>query len=187
MEELFKIGDTVKFLNETGGGVVRRIIDPTMVLVETEDGFEVPYLTSELLHTYKDHTEHIEKQPVKKEHQDKEGPGEPPRIRKEEKSKTETEFLGENEIDLHIEKIVHNPEVFSQSEIVDIQLARFEIALEGAVRAKEKKIIFIHGRGSGKLKHRIRKLLEEKYPRCTYQDASFKEYGYGATLVLINT
>jgi hypothetical protein len=31
----------------------------------------------------------------------------------------------------------------------------------------------------------IRKELQEKYPDFIYQDASFKEYGFGATLIHI--
>jgi hypothetical protein len=45
----FKVGDKVKFLNEKGGGVVSRIIDPKMVNVTIEDGFEIPVLMTELL------------------------------------------------------------------------------------------------------------------------------------------
>jgi|WetSurMetagenome_2_1015567.scaffolds.fasta_scaffold52239_2 hypothetical protein len=45
----FKAGDKVKFLNEKGGGVVTRIIDPRMVSVAIEDGFEMPVLVSELI------------------------------------------------------------------------------------------------------------------------------------------
>ncbi|MCX6243574.1 MAG: DUF2027 domain-containing protein [Bacteroidetes bacterium] len=45
----FKPGDRVKFLNESGGGIVRRIIDSRLVLVAIEDGFEIPVQASELL------------------------------------------------------------------------------------------------------------------------------------------
>lgn len=45
----FKIGDKVKFLNENGGGIVRAVIDNRMVKVETEDGFEMPVLSSDLI------------------------------------------------------------------------------------------------------------------------------------------
>jgi len=44
-----KIGDKVKFLNQKGGGVVVKIIDPKMVCVADEDGFEIPVLVTELL------------------------------------------------------------------------------------------------------------------------------------------
>ena len=43
-----KAGDKVKFLNDVGGGVVTRISKHT-AFVETEDGFEIPTLFSELV------------------------------------------------------------------------------------------------------------------------------------------
>jgi len=45
----YKIGDRVKFLTEKGGGIVRKVIGPNLVSVETEDGFEVPTLTRDLI------------------------------------------------------------------------------------------------------------------------------------------
>jgi hypothetical protein len=44
-----KVGDKVKFLNATGGGVVSRIIDSRLVSVAIEGGFEIPVQASELL------------------------------------------------------------------------------------------------------------------------------------------
>jgi hypothetical protein len=89
------------------------------------------------------------------------------------------------EVDLHIEEIVENHAEMSNGEIVDIQLSRFETALETAIRGKIQKIAFIHGVGNGKLKYELRKKLDKKYPDLRYQDASFKEYGYGATMVYL--
>ncbi|MCK7514359.1 MAG: hypothetical protein MZV70_66990 [Desulfobacterales bacterium] len=43
------IGDKVKFLNQKGGGVVVKVIDPKMVLVSDDDGFEFPVLMNELV------------------------------------------------------------------------------------------------------------------------------------------
>ena len=42
----FKVGDRVKFLNENGGGVVSKIVSPSMVNVAIEDGFEIPSISS---------------------------------------------------------------------------------------------------------------------------------------------
>ena len=75
--------------------------------------------------------------------------------------------------------------ILSNGEIVNIQMDRFETSLETAIRAKTQRIVFIHGVGNGKLKHELRKTLERKYPDLKYQDASFKEYGYGATMVYL--
>ncbi len=87
------------------------------------------------------------------------------------------------EVDLHIEEIVEDREGMSNGEILEVQLARFETALEGAIRNHQKKIVFIHGLGQGKLKNEVRKRLEKR--KIPFQDAPFKEYGYGATLVLL--
>lgn len=45
----FKIGDKVRFLNEKGGGIVTRLISPTMVEVAIEEGFEVPVAAADLI------------------------------------------------------------------------------------------------------------------------------------------
>ena len=45
----FKVGDKVKFLNESGGGIVSKIVSPGMVNVTIEDGFEIPVMISELI------------------------------------------------------------------------------------------------------------------------------------------
>jgi hypothetical protein len=89
------------------------------------------------------------------------------------------------EVDLHIEELVENHSGLSGREVLDLQMARFTTALEGALRGKTRRIVFIHGVGGGKLKFEIRKTLDRKYPRLRYQDASFQEYGYGATMVIL--
>lgn len=45
----FKIGDKVKFIDEVGGGIVTGIVDQRLVKVQTDDGFEMPVMTSNLM------------------------------------------------------------------------------------------------------------------------------------------
>ena len=47
------------------------------------------------------------------------------------------------------------------------------------------KIVFIHGKGEGVLRHALVNELRYRYKNYRYQDASFQEYGYGATQVTI--
>lgn len=89
------------------------------------------------------------------------------------------------EVDLHIHEIMENTSGMTPGEIINVQLARFRTSLDGAINARQRKIVYIHGSGEGKLKHEIRRIIDREYPRCIYQDASFREYGYGATLVII--
>ena len=49
----FKIGDKIKFIDEVGGGVVTAIIDTRLVKVKTDDGFEMPVMTSNLMPDYR--------------------------------------------------------------------------------------------------------------------------------------
>ena len=102
------------------------------------------------------------------------------------KRKKEDVHANLEEVDLHAEEIVENISDYSPFEILEMQMSRFDFALETAIRNRQKRIVFIHGAGGGKLKHKIRKILDDNYPRLKYQDTSFKEYGYGATLVILN-
>jgi hypothetical protein len=87
------------------------------------------------------------------------------------------------EIDLHMEDQDLQKSQFSLSGILALQMSRFHSALDEAVSKKYRKLVIIHGVGQGTLKMQIRKELQEKYPEFLFQDASFREYGFGATMV----
>lgn len=89
------------------------------------------------------------------------------------------------EVDLHIHELVDNHEGLSNTEILDMQLGRFTTALDGGIISGTRRMVFIHGIGNGRLKREVAKKLDRNYPKLKYQDASFKEYGYGATMVII--
>lgn len=88
------------------------------------------------------------------------------------------------EVDLHIDELVDTTAGLSNSDIIQIQMDKFHFVMESNAKNKGRKIVFIHGVGNGVLKNEIRKQLERKY-KVYYQDASFREYGYGATMVII--
>ena len=45
--------------------------------------------------------------------------------------------------------------------------------------------MFIHGKGDGVLRREVLALLKKEYPEAKVQDASFREYGFGASLVTV--
>jgi hypothetical protein len=91
------------------------------------------------------------------------------------------------EVDLHAEALVSDPSKLQAGELLELQLSRFTAVLENALKSDRRgKMVFIHGIGSGKLKQELRSSLAKNYPRLSFQDASFKEYGYGATMVFLN-
>lgn len=88
------------------------------------------------------------------------------------------------EVDLHIDELIDSTAGLSNREILDIQLDKFYREMDEAIKNRVKRIVFIHGVGNGVLKQEIAKKLKAKYARFNFQDASFKEYGYGATMVI---
>jgi hypothetical protein len=60
----FKVGDKVNFLNETGGGVIKAVIDSKMVRIETEDGFEMPVMVTELIKDFRAEERAVEMYPT---------------------------------------------------------------------------------------------------------------------------
>ena len=50
---------------------------------------------------------------------------------------------------------------------------------------REQRIVFIHGKGDGVLRKALLDELKRKYPTFRHQDASFQEYGFGATMITI--
>jgi len=101
-------------------------------------------------------------------------------------SKSKKDYLKslEKEVDLHIEELVANTNGLSNYEMLNIQLERFEKELDLAISKNMKKIIFIHGVGNGRLKQEILSVLKATRG-ITYHDASYKDYGFGATQVNI--
>jgi len=89
------------------------------------------------------------------------------------------------EIDLHIHELLEDTRGLANHDMLEVQLGRFRNELDTAIENGTRRIVFIHGIGNGTLKQELRKELTTKYKKYYFQDASFKEYGYGATMVIL--
>ncbi|WP_462317247.1 DUF2027 domain-containing protein [Marinilabilia sp.] len=89
------------------------------------------------------------------------------------------------EVDLHIHEILDDTRGLSNGDMLKVQMDRFHEVMEENQKNKGQKIVFIHGIGNGTLKHEVRRQLNTRYKKHNFQDASFREYGYGATMVII--
>ncbi|MDH6307158.1 hypothetical protein M2451_002392 [Dysgonomonas sp. PFB1-18] len=89
------------------------------------------------------------------------------------------------EIDLHADELLDSTNGLSAGDILEYQLKTFRDTMDENKRNKGQKIVFIHGKGDGVLKNAILKELKTNYKSAYYQDASFREYGYGATMITI--
>lgn len=88
------------------------------------------------------------------------------------------------EIDLHIEELIDSHSGLTNTEILSIQLERFEKEIQYCLSNGIKKLIVIHGVGNGKLKQEIISILKT-IDDISYYDASYKNYGFGATEIII--
>ena len=90
------------------------------------------------------------------------------------------------EVDLHINALLDNTHGLSNADMLQYQLKKFVEVMEQYKHQQGKRIVFIHGKGEGVLRKAVLDELKRKYPRCKWQDASFQEYGFGATQVTIH-
>ena len=142
--------------------------------------FEEPALLFELKNTQETLYAEISADDIKKAMFQKE-PYNKPSLHKE-KSKPNAEKI---EVDLHINELLDNTSGLSNADMLKVQIDKFKSTLEENKHRKGQKIVFIHGKGEGILRNEIVKLLKTQYKSYQYQDASFREYGFGATMVTI--
>ncbi len=88
-------------------------------------------------------------------------------------------------VDLHADEVLETTAGMNSADILHYQMDIFKKTMDEYRKKKGQKIVFIHGKGEGVLRQTIVHELNYRYKSCTYQDASFQEYGYGATQVTI--
>ncbi|RME20036.1 MAG: DUF2027 domain-containing protein [Bacteroidetes bacterium] len=94
-------------------------------------------------------------------------------------------YTEEMVLDLHIEELVENPAQLTPHQKLQIQMQYFERELHNAIAHHVKKITIIHGVGNGRLKYEVREYLKTIDEIKSVEDAPYKTYGFGATVVYI--
>lgn len=89
------------------------------------------------------------------------------------------------EVDLHIGSLVDTTSGMENKHMLQMQLDTVRKTMQEHSKRKGQKIVFIHGKGDGVLRKAVRDLLKREWPKADLQDASFQEYGFGATLVTL--
>ena len=145
-----------------------------------EDAFIVPVVENGVpVKTMKIDNEELKKKMLEKQKVDITAPA-----RKQDKKQMMDN--GPLVIDLHATELLDTTAGMSHADILNYQLDVFRKTLEEFKKKKGMKIIFIHGKGDGVLRNAVVHELRYRYKSYTYQDASFQEYGYGATQVTIH-
>lgn len=90
------------------------------------------------------------------------------------------------EVDLHIGELTDSLVGMEPKDMLQLQLDTVRRHMQENRRRIGQKLVFIHGKGEGVLRKAVLELLKKEYPKAELQDASFREYGFGATLVTIH-
>ncbi len=96
--------------------------------------------------------------------------------------KTDTNLL---EVDLHAGELLDDLRGLSPADILNYQIDTFRSVMDQNLHNHGRRIVFIHGKGEGVLRKALMKELSHRYKGHDVADASFREYGYGATQVTI--
>lgn len=193
----FRPGDRVRFLNDVGEAEVLFVIDLDTVQIKDETGFDYPFQKKDLIvigdrraeleaysqvePEYREILDrNIDERAVRKANDDFQLKY---RNHKANNQRRKGEYM---EVDLHMHALVDSERGMDPGAKRDLQMAHFERMLKRCEEQKISKLIAIHGVGQGVLRQEIRKLLEHYYPHCTFHDADFREYGYGATEIRIH-
>ncbi|MCI1780055.1 MAG: hypothetical protein LKI53_08905 [Bacteroidales bacterium] len=180
-----QIGDTVRFLDYTGGGLVVEVHNEgKSAVVEIEGGLRIPVTCNQCVVIPHDDIILSKVRPSIKQADMQKYKGRRKFVSGR-SGKISVKYGNVVEIDLHAEKILKTISGMKGQDILQCQMDMFELAMRGNINKVGTRIVFIHGEGDGILRHKIEKALDEKYPMCEYFHAPFKKYGHGATVVII--
>ena len=91
-----------------------------------------------------------------------------------------------DEVDLHIEKLTPEYGHMHPSEMLLLQIAAFQRALENAIQHRQHSLIVIHGIGKGVLKREVHAVLKQTPEVKDFVNQYHARYGFGATEIFFD-
>ena len=183
MTKHIKIGSVIKLIDSDLSGICISINSDGSLNIETIEGLIIPVKSSQILVSDPD-TSLTLRNVSGRGKKDKKG-----HVRKIRKCATREKDAYDKmdiaEVDLHMRIKADSNSGPSSTEILNLQLNKFSMALKKAAFENKKELIVIHGEGSGKLKEEVRKMSKNLFPQFTIMDAPLYKYGSGATLIII--
>jgi DNA-nicking Smr family endonuclease len=177
---MFKVGEKVGLLYETGHGLVREVRKDGHFLVEDDGGFDRVFRENELVKIHSTDF-HLPDDAVAQINDDDSVTERHYTIHSEQRTGSRKP-LDIWELDLHIESLIDTHAGMSNAEILQVQLRELRSFYNAARDKRVRKLVIIHGVGEGVLKSEVRIFLSGK-EGLDYYDADFREYGKGATAV----
>lgn len=180
------VGNKVKFVNENLNGIVKAILQNNLLIVDANDGFEHCVNTNEIVVINDDNTVlySVDKSIIKEKIKPSFSKKVPSDILSRYTTNTKYQFEKVIEIDLHLEELVEYPLKLDDWQRLHTQMQHAKKCLDAAINQHVRKLIFIHGVGTGVLKSELRNYLA-RFENIIAKDADFREYGAGATEVTI--
>ncbi len=207
------IGDKVRFLDDIGGGHIAGFQGKDIVLVEDADGFQIPTPKSKVVvveeasaavrpsaqPTTFTPVQSPVAEDVSAQHEEaveaemKKLAAAVPQMKRTDiphpvayhsmfdRTPKDAPIV----IDLHAHELLDTTAGMSPGDILRYQLRIMRDTLDQHKNNRGQKLVFIHGKGQGVLRQAVVNELRHYYPHLPFQDASFSEYGYGATQVTI--
>lgn len=173
-----EIGNKVAVLDDVIKGFVTKITNNT-ITVKDDSGMLYNFQASELVRIEVEQNELTKYSDINNKMLRDKTQSSPKKKTAFKKTKNEVIM----EVDLHAEKLVKSTRGMDNYDILSLQIDTARRKLEYCIQKRISKLVFIHGVGEGVLKTELKFLLN-KYP-VKYYDASYQQYGLGATEVYI--
>ena len=171
------VGDIVETIDDSLKGKVISI-DNHILIIETEDGFEINATPNEVIRLDENSKLTISNAEIY------EALSEKASTNKRKISSKREKIAPPMEVDLHIGQLTTSYKGMSNYDMLTIQLDTAKRQLEFAIKKRIQRIVFIHGVGEGVLKSELHYLFG-RYDNLKYYDADYQKYGLGATEVYI--
>jgi hypothetical protein len=182
----FEVGNKVKFVNENLEGVVKAILKNDVLLIEASDGFDHKVNPNQVLVIKNDNsvTYRVDNADIKSKITSPTAKKTFNTVLAKYTSSNKFQYEKVLEIDLHLEELVEFPMRLDDWQRLHTQMQHVKKCMEAALNQRYRKLVFIHGVGQGVLKSEIRTYLLQ-FENIVVKDADYKEYGFGATEVVI--
>ena len=179
-------GDKIRFLDAVGGGtIVQYDAAKQLVLVETDDGFDVGPIPAVKCVLDTPATSYQRKGCIGT-HKQQESPTAALVHTHAAPAKRPKRQRDEYIIDLHLEALPTNGNGMTDVEKHQYQLRFFRMQMQQHIRQRGRRVVIIHGKGNGVLRNEIRQILKRDFgTQIEIRDAAFAQYEEGATLVVV--
>lgn len=182
----FEVGNKVKFVNENLEGTVKAILKNGFLLIDATDGFEHKVKSNQVLVIAQNNSVlySVNNEDIKNKISTPISSASSGNILSKYVTNTKYQYEKIVEIDLHLEELVEFPMRLDDWQRLHTQMQHVKKCMEAALNQRFRKLVFIHGVGQGVLKSEIRSYLAQ-FENIVVKDADYREYGSGATEVVI--